>query len=478
VSHVGTVLLAEVADRFGLTAAFSEVMDTTRRRSGGHDPGRVLVDLAVAIADGAETITDLRVLSDQELLHGPVASTATAWRVLDSVDASRLSALRAARAVARERAWLARGELTGQALPQSRAAGRDLPGLVIDVDASLVEAHSDKEGASGNFKGGFGYHPLLAFLDNTNEALAGILRPGRAGSNTAADHIELLDLAVAQIPDAWRDKPILVRSDGAGFSHALLTYLADRFGYSVGWPVIETVRTAIDTPPKRSWSPAIETDGELREGADVAEATGLLDLSAWPSGMRIIVRRERPHPGAQLSLFEHRDGYRYQTFVTNTGHGRGGLAFLEARHRAHARVEDRIRCAKDTGMGRLPSREMAIQCRLARTGPRRHGPHRLAANQPPHRPPDTGQSGAENVAVQAVTHRSPDHPRWSANLPQPRPILALGHRDSRCLRPPATHTGPRIARWPRPDEQDRGPRPHAGRPRTPPSETHPHDTKK
>jgi Transposase DDE domain group 1 len=360
VSHVGTVLLAEVADRFGLTAAFGEAMSGTRRRSGGHDPGRVLVDLAVAIADGAETITDLRVLSDQERLNGPVASLATAWRVLKSVGPNRLAALRTGRAAARERAWLARGELTGQALPPSRAAGRDIPELVIDVDATLVEVHSDKEGASGHFKGGFGYHPLLAFLDNTNEALAGILRPGRAGSNTAADHIELLDLAVAQVPDAWRDKPILVRSDGAGFSHALLTHLADRFGYSVGWPVTEAVRTAIATLLRRSWSPAVETDGELREGADVAELTGLLDLSGWPPGMRIIVRRERPHPGAQLSVFEHRDGYRYQTFATNTPHGAGGLAFLEARHRAHAWVEDRIRCAKDTGLGRLPSREMAI----------------------------------------------------------------------------------------------------------------------
>lgn len=360
VSHVGTVLLAEVADRFGLTAAFGEAMSGTRRRSGGHDPGRVLVDLAVAIADGAETITDLRVLSDQERLHGRVASLATAWRVLKSVDPTRLAALRSARAAARERAWLARGELTGQALPPARVAGRDLAELVIDVDATLVEVHSDKQGASGHFKGGFGYHPLLAFLDNTNEALAGILRPGRAGSNTAADHIELLDLAVAQIPDAWRTKPILVRSDGAGFSHALLTHLATRFGYSVGWPVTEAVRSAISTLVRRSWTPAVETDGELREGADVAELTALLDLSSWPPGMRIIVRRERPHPGAQLSVFEHRDGYRYQTFATNTPHGHGGLAFLEARHRAHARVEDRIRCAKDTGLGRLPSREMPI----------------------------------------------------------------------------------------------------------------------
>jgi hypothetical protein len=128
----------------------------------------------------------------------------------------------------------------------------------------------------------------------------------------------------------------------------------------VGWPVTETVRVAIATLLKRSWSPAIEADGSVREGADVAELTELLDLSGWPEGMRIIVRRERPHPGAQLDAFEHRDGYRYQTFATNTPHGRGPMAFLEARHRAHARVEDRIRCAKDMGLGRLPSRELAI----------------------------------------------------------------------------------------------------------------------
>lgn len=343
VSHAGTVLLAELADRFGLAAAYAAAMHGVRRRGGGHDPGRVLVDVAVAIADGAQSITDLRVLADQPLLHGPVASTATAWRVLDAVDEDRLAALRRARAVARERAWLARGELTGAALPPARAAGRDLPELVIDLDATLVEVHSEKDGAAPHYKGGFGYHPLLAFLDNTGEALAGILRPGNAGSNTAADHLELLDLALAQIPDAWRGKPILVRCDGAGFSHALVAHLAQQgMQYSVGWPVTEPVRAAITVLTPAAWQPALHADGGVRDGADVAELTGLLGLPGWPPGMRIIVRRERPHPGAQLDAFEERDGWRYQTFATNTPTGQ--LQFLEVRHRAHARVEDRIRC--------------------------------------------------------------------------------------------------------------------------------------
>ncbi len=359
VSHAGTALLGEVADRVGLTAAFSEALDGLRSRRSGHDPGRVLVDVAVAIADGAETISDVRALADQPELHGPVASTATIWRVLDGIDAEVLAGMRGARAQARDRAWAARGELTGTELPPARAAGRDLDYAVIDIDATLVTAHSEKEGAAGNFKGGWGFHPILAFLDNTNEALAAILRPGNAGSNTAADHVAVLDLALAQLPDAHRAKPILVRVDGAGFSHALLDHLAESgLDYSVGFPTSAAVRDAIGLIPAWVWRPAVTAEGGVRDGADVAEITGLLNLRGWPGGMRVIVRRERPHPGAQLDAIEERDGYRYQAIATNTG--RGPIHLLEARHRAHARVEDRIRCGKDAGLGRFPSRTMAI----------------------------------------------------------------------------------------------------------------------
>lgn len=205
------------------------------------------------------------------------------------------------------------------------------------------------------------------WCDNTSEFLAAKLRAGNAGSNTAADHIGVLTDAIAQIPGTHRKK-LLVRSDGAGASHGLLDWLTERgkvrgrsVEYSVGFSITEKIRDAIDLVPKEIWTPASDADGGIREGGDVAELTGLIDpavLAMWPEQMRVIVRRERPHPGAQLSLFEERDGWRYQAFVTNTEVGQ--LAFLEARHRAHARVEDRIRHAKDSGLGRFPSREFAI----------------------------------------------------------------------------------------------------------------------
>lgn len=395
VSHAGTELLRELAERTGLRAEFAVAVDRVRSRGGGHDPGQVLVDLAVMLADGGEAIGDIASLgqqSDLRRLHAPVASPPTAWRVLASVDERRLDALRRARAAARERAWLARADVTGRQLPPSRAAGRKLDYVVVDIDATLVEAHSDKEQASANFKSGYGFHPILAFLDNTNEALAGVLRTGRAGSNTAADHVTVLGLALAQLPESARAGRVLVRTDGAGFSHAFVDHLVETgLEYSTGYAVTDDVRAAIDLLPAWAWTAAVDADGGHRDGAEVAEITDVLvevgrlraaerrrarakqaaltgtkpaktskpsPRRAWPTGMRVLVRRERPHPGAQLDVFEERDGYRYQAVATNTRVGQ--LAFLEARHRAHARVEDRIRQAKDAGLGRLPSRVFAI----------------------------------------------------------------------------------------------------------------------
>lgn len=367
VSHAGARLLADLTEATGLTRAFGDALAGMRQRGGGHDPGRVVADVAVMLADGGQTISDLAVLRDQPELFGQVASPATAWRVLDRIDEAALARLRAARAAARELAWAQHADTRGP-FPQAKAAGRVIPGLVVDIDATIIICHSEKENATPTWKKTFGYHPILAFLDNTGEGLAGILRPGRAGSNTAADHISVLDQALAQIPDDMRHgTPILVRTDTAGATKAFLAHIRSLretgcdVRFSVGAPIDADVREAIVKLPTTAWSPAIDADAELRDGAEVADLTGLLEAGdRFPDGTMFIVRRERPHPGADLDLFDTVEGFRHQLIATDSPAGTGPLPWLDARHRAHARVEDRIRCGKDTGFGRFPSRQFNI----------------------------------------------------------------------------------------------------------------------
>ena len=367
VSHAGSRLLADLAEATRLTGELGEALANSGRRRA-HDPGRVLVDMAVAVADGARTISDVAVLEHQPVLFGPVASDSTCWRLLDRIDDAALAGIARARAAAREVAWAQHAETHGRAFPPARATGRELPGLVLDLDASLVICHSEKEQAAPTYKGSFGYHPMLAFLDNTGEFLAAELRRGNAGANTAADHITVFDAALAQVPESHRyGTPILVRADTAGCTKAFLAHVRSLAArglsceFSVGWAVNTREHDAIATIPTTVWADATDADGGHRDGAALAEITGLLPakvLADYPSGTRVIVRRERPHPGAQLDLIETRDGWRYTAFATDTPVGQ--LAFLDARHRAHARVEDRIRCAKDTGLEHFPSRTFAI----------------------------------------------------------------------------------------------------------------------
>jgi hypothetical protein len=254
-----------------------------------------------------------------------------------------LARLRAARAHARARAWAA-------------GAHPDVELLIVDADATLVLAHSDaKQGAAGTYKHSFGFHPLLAYLDRgkaPGEPLAGILRPGNASAGGAGDLIELVDLALAQLPGSASDQPVLVRSDSAGASTQLARHLRDQgVGFSVAMPIDAHVREAILGQPKAAWTPAVDADGQPRDGADVCELTGWIDLHTWPEGTRVICRREDAHPGAQLRFTDH-DGHRFQVFLTDQPDG--DLARLELRHRQRARVEDRIRGAKATGLANLP----------------------------------------------------------------------------------------------------------------------------
>jgi hypothetical protein len=347
VSHAGAGLVAETADRLGLTSALDRALEDLFERAPTHSPGRVIRDLAVMLADGGDALCDLGTVRDQEALFGPVASDATAYRLIERIaaDPGALERIRAARAEARARAW--------------RRGAR--PRLIeIDLDATLLIAHSDKQGAAGNYKGGFGFHPMLAYLDASEEALAGVLRAGNAGANTAEDKIAVLDAALAQLPKrvAAREQ-ILVRADSAGATHELMDFCRDgRIGFSVGFDLTEPVRGAILTLGEDAWVPAITQDGEPRDdGAWVAEITHLLDLSGWPSASRVIVRREVPHPGAQLSFTDH-DGHRFQAILTDQPDT--DIAYLEARHRGHARVEDRIKDGKDTGMDKLPFRDFQM----------------------------------------------------------------------------------------------------------------------
>jgi len=344
VSRAGSALLAGVADRLGLTRTLSLRLAGLKARRRGHDPGRVVRDLAVMLADGGECVADLDAVRDQGALFGGVASDSTAFRVIDKVAAQGLlGELRAAHARARERFW----ELHGA--PER---------LTIDLDATLITSHSDKEGAAGNYKGGYGFFPLLGYLDETREALAVALRPGNAGANTAVDHLVVLELALEQIPRAHLETiEILVRADTAGATHGLIDYCREEeLQFSVGYELTEPVRTAILQTPENAWVAALDQDGSARTNGEVTEITSVVDLSAWPEGSRLIVRRERPHPGAQLSFTDH-DGYRFQTILTDQHDT--NIAALECRHRQRAHVEDRIRDDKDTGLAKLPFKAFA-----------------------------------------------------------------------------------------------------------------------
>ena len=373
VSHAGGVLLVESARRSGLARQLSRRLGPWRLPLATHDPDKIVLDLAVAVALGGDAACDIAVPRAQPGVFGLVASDPTVSRLVarlaKDADAA-LAAINAARAAARERVW-----------DWATAPLQD--GLVvIDLDATLLDAHSDKEQASRTWKKGFGFHPLLGFVDHGagggGEPVAELLRPGRAGSNTAADHVVVVEAALAQVPAALRARDaagrvaVLVRTDAAGATTQFARHLA-RAGvqFSLGANLGHfDIPGALAVLPAQAWTPAYQARKpraaehgvqiQPRDGAWVAEVSGLVDLSAWPPGTRLILRKERPHPGAQLRITDA-DGMRVTGFLTNTSTGGPArqLADLELRHRRHARVEDRIRAGKDTGMRNLPFHDLA-----------------------------------------------------------------------------------------------------------------------
>ena len=280
-SRAGTALLALVADRVGLTAGLCDALDGTRERRGGHDPGRVFCDLAVMLADGGRCVSDLAALAGQASLFGEVASVSTGRRVMLSIGDGELAGIRGARAAARACAW---------------EAGAEPERVILDFDATPIDVHSEKERAAGHYKGGFGFNPLLVTCGR--EVLAGILRPGNAGANNVEDHLQLLDLALEQLPPAALEGEILARSDSAGASHDLAEACRETgIRFSFGYSLTQPVRQALGALAESAWRPALGHGGEPREGACVTELTGRVNLGDWPQGTRLICRRERPHPG-------------------------------------------------------------------------------------------------------------------------------------------------------------------------------------
>ena len=346
-SMVGAHLLGEIADRSGLTSAYSDAVPWAGERAPGQDRGRLLVQVAVMLAGGGRCVAEMATLRNQPALFGSVASGPTIWRALDAIDGDVLAGLRRARAVARERVW---------------AAGGAPAEVVLDIDGSLLEMHSEnKEKAAPTYKGGYGFHPMLCFLDATGEALAGMLRPGNAAANSGADQLAVVDDAIAQLPEPWRRghrggddpaavaHPVLVRADTAGAVAAFVDGLVARnCEFSIGARVSDALDAAIAAVPAGAWAPAVDVNGKERRGAQVAELD--VALPGWPPGTRAICRREKPHAGAQLRLWDH-NGLRHQVVLTNSA---GDAVALELRHRRHAEVENRIKNLKDCGLERMP----------------------------------------------------------------------------------------------------------------------------
>jgi hypothetical protein len=376
VGHAGAILLRKAADQLGLTSLLSGAL-AERRKSPRLDRGAVLASLAAAIALGATSLSDIALLDHLAPVLGKPPSWPTARRAVEQAGAPRaLDRIARARAAARDQAWKLI-EATPPGLPWITVAGKALEKwLVIDMDGTLITAHSDKEGAAPTWKKGYGFHPLAAWLANTRECLAMLLRPGNAGSNTFADHKEVLAAALRQVPARLRRR-VLVRIDGAGASHDLIEHLLGMSSpqwkvlFTSGWAITEADEAAIMAIPAGTWKPGTAQDGTVEQDKDVAEITGLMSRAEnWPDGLRWIARRVKPSRRhmRNLTAYERKTGWKYSITCTSIPEagipgvpGSHHAQWIDALHRDHATVETGgVRTAKAMGLRNLPSKSWQV----------------------------------------------------------------------------------------------------------------------
>jgi hypothetical protein len=369
VGHSGAVLLRRLADRSGLVTALTRVFPAGG--SGWRDRAVVFVHLAISIVLGARSVLEAEQLAlHQRRVFGPSASDSTIRRLLAGLDDTTLAAVARARAAVRRVVWTWLA-LRPEGFPWLTVAGKHFQGwVIVDIDATIVTAASKKEGASATFKRTFGFHPLAAWCANTGECLAMLLRTGSAGSNTAADHITVLDQALQQIPGSSSAK-ILIRLDGAGATHDLhehmekLTTTRRRVRFTTGWKITPADEAAIAELPEHAWESSLKQDGDPHDDdhSAVAELTGLNRREGWLKGMRLIVRRVRPsgRHTENLTDFEKKTGWKYSITATNITKlwgvaGSHQVQWIDALHRHHAVVEDRVRTNKAMGLHNLPAK--------------------------------------------------------------------------------------------------------------------------
>lgn len=372
IGHSGAVLLRRLADRTGLTRALAKALPTSTATTW-RDRATALIHLAIAIALGARNLSEAERLGlHHQNVFGTPASDSTLRRTLATLDEATLAAIAKARRRIRRHVWTLL-HLRPGGFPHLAVAGKPLKGwIVLDLDATIITTTSPKERAAPTFKGTFGFHPLAAWCANTGECLAMLLRSGNAGANNAADHIRVLAAALGQVPGSAHAK-LLIRTDGAGATHHLLQHLHSlsttrrTLRYTVGWKITDADEAAIASLPEKAWETALDQEGELQEGYQVAELTGLSTRTGWPKGMRLIVRRVRPsrRHAKKLTPLEKRTGWRYAVLATNITRmhrvpGSHQPQFLDALHRDHAEVEDRVRTNKAMGLNLLPSKSWQV----------------------------------------------------------------------------------------------------------------------